>query len=195
MPAPFALALCILASPLLLSCTSQAREGTGLWPLPRAEERPAPLSFGLYVTPDPDQNPINPPERFTGFHVATDFELLPGEMEIDIPVFAICEGKVRMSGFAEGYGGLLVQSCTINDEPATILYGHLTLDSLPEEDTRLHPGQRIGFLAPHRSYESGWNRKHLHLGIHRGRTIDLRGYVQTEEEIDDFMNPLSVLPL
>lgn len=163
------------------------------WPLPEADQRQTPLSFGLFVTPDPANNPIDPPERFTGYHVAMDFEIRDDERTQDVPVSTICSGDVRFSGYAEGYGGLLVQNCRIDRQAVTILYGHLTLAPLPAEATRLQKGQQIGILAPTRSYESGETRKHLHLGIHRGKTLDLRGYVQTQEELQEYIDPLSVL--
>lgn len=165
------------------------------WPLPDAALRPTPLHFGLFVTQDPDHNPINPPERFTGYHAATDFELLPGEENGDIPVFAICRGQVAFSGFAEGYGGLLIQRCRLKEEDVTVLYGHLKLDPLPAEGEMLKPGEQISLLADARSYESGWTRKHLHLGIHRGRRIDLRGYTQEQDDLKDYLDPQSILPL
>ncbi len=165
------------------------------WPLPRADERPTPLHFGLFVTPDPDRNPIDPPERFTGYHVATDFELLPGEEDAEVPVFAVCSGTVVFSGFASGYGGLLVQSCSMQGEEVTVLYGHVRIDPLPARGTLLRAGERISVLADARSDEAGETRKHLHLGIRRGPQLDLRGYVQRESEISHFIDPKTVLPL
>lgn len=163
-------------------------------PMDNAPNRPTPLSFGLRVTPDPDENPIDPPERFTGYHAAVDYEVSADELEAEVPVYAVCGGRVMYSGFAEGYGGLVVHRCRIGGEDVTVLYGHLSLEGLPEERAVVRAGQRIGVLAPARSYESGGNRKHLHLGIHRGRSLDVRGYVQTEEELADYLDPAGVLP-
>lgn len=176
----------------LAGCSAEA--SSIAWPLPDADDRPTPLHFGLYVTPDPDQNPIDPPERFTGFHAAVDFEVDHSEAETSIPVFAICPGRVIFSGYAEGYGGLLVHRCVIKGQHVTVLYGHLLVDALPAVGTRLHTGQQVGMLAPARSHDSGENRKHLHLGIHKGKRLDFRGYVQTEEELNDYIDPLTVLP-
>ena len=39
------------------------------------------------------------------------------------------------------------------------------------------------------------NRKHLHLGIHHGSAIELKGYVQEEAELKDFVDPEGVLAL
>lgn len=195
--------LFLLLLPLLLGSIDTARtaperrtrRGDGLWPLPRAEERPTPLGFGLFVTPDPAENPIDPPERFTGYHAALDFELLPGEENADVPVVTICAGQVAFSGHANGYGGLLVQHCILGGQDVTILYGHLTLAGLPRYGSVLERGQRIALLADARSYESGWNRKHLHLGIRKGRGLDLKGYVQDQKELAQYLDPADVLPL
>lgn len=165
------------------------------WPLIDGYSRATPLHFGLYVTPDPDENPIDPPERFTGYHVATDFEITPDEAEKDIPVYAICSGPVAFSGFAEGYGGLLIQRCTYKGSQISVIYGHLLIAPLLNEGVYIERGKQISSLAKARTYESGGNRKHLHLGIHKGPKIDFRGYVQTEEEVATFIDPLTVLPV
>src|SRR3989344_3388920 len=113
-----ALLPCLL---LIVACSDSSLS----MPLPESERRATPLYFGLYVTPDPQTNPISPPERFTGFHVATDFEVTIEELEDDVPVSAICTGKIAFSGSAEGYGGLIIQRCTIQGESVTVLYGHV----------------------------------------------------------------------
>jgi len=175
---------------LLAGCTDTSLS----MPLPQSDRRATPLYFGLYVTPDPQTNPIFPPERFTGYHVATDFEVTTAELEDDVPVFAICTGKVTFSGIAEGYGGLIVQRCTIQGESVTVLYGHIDTSNLPMIGKKIPSGEKIALLAPNRSDASDGNRKHLHLGIHRGEDIDTRGYVQEESELESYMDPRDVLP-
>lgn len=162
-------------------------------PLVRAGDRPTALRFGMHVTPDPEQNPIDPPERFAGFHAALDYETFDGEADSDVVVYAICSGEVLFSGFAEGYGGLITQRCTFSGESVTVLYGHLDGDRLAEKESILSAGDSLGFLAAAHSHWSDGNRKHLHLGIHRGEVADVRGYVQTEEELADFIDPRQVL--
>lgn len=179
---------------LFAACGSASASSSQLsWPLKRAAFRPTPLHFGLYVTPDPDQNPIDPPERFTGYHVATDFEITSGEDDKDVPVFAICTGSVVYSGFAEGYGGLIAQHCVIDDEEVTVTYGHLMLDTLPAVSDTLTAGKKIALLAPEKSRDSDDNRKHLHIGIHKGPDLVYLGYVQTKEELSDFRDVQKVL--
>ncbi len=163
-------------------------------PLPHASRRATPLSFGLHVTANAAENPISPPERFEGYHVGLDFEVSQEELEEDVPVYAICSGRVDYSGFAEGYGGLLVQSCTLSGTDVTVLYGHIVRLNLPRVGSTLAAGEQISILGAARGTDTDGNRKHLHLGIHRGAAVDMRGYVQTQQEVNDFINPLSVLP-
>lgn len=192
MPFPSSLFCAGLLTILCTGCAS-ANE-TLAWPLPDAENRPMLLTFGLYVTPDPEQNPIDPPERFTGFHAGLDFEIFEGEAESNIPVFAICSGKVLVSGATEGYGGLVTTQCRIQGKTATVLYGHLGLEYLPKVGSSVKAGERIAVLAAARSVASDGNRKHLHLGIHKGKALEYRGYVENEKELEDFIDPLTVLP-
>ena len=180
-----------IAYVLLAGCTSSSLHE----PLPNAGLRATPLHFGLYVTPDPDQNPIDPPERFSGYHAATDFEVSQGELEGDVPVYALCGGKVIFSGFVRGYGGVVVHRCVIEKQHVTVLYGHLALEGLPPEGRRVRAGDTLGLLADANSHESGETRKHLHLGIHKGKRLVLAGYVQTEEQLKQYIDPQSVLSL
>lgn len=182
------------AVPLLLffaGCTASAVH----MPLPETRRRATPLYFGLYVTPDSKDNPIHPPERFTGFHAATDFEVSEEELLQDVSVFAICEGDVVFSGRVEGYGGLLVQNCGIRGEEVTVLYGHVDPAELPKTGVTLSKGQEFAILGENRSAQTDGNRKHLHLGIHRGPQLSVLGYVQKEEDLESYMDPEEVLPL
>lgn len=196
MPYAFGLRIGFISATALVAIfTGWARSKDISYPLPETLNRPTPLHFGLYVTPDPENNPIDPPERFTGFHAATDFEVLPGEEgDVEVPVYTICHGPVAFSGFVEGYGGLLIQRCTIQKEEVTVLYGHLRIAGLPAEKKSLKSGTQIGYLATGRTYDSGGNRKHLHLGIHKGSRLDFRGYVPTEQQLDQYINPMDILP-
>lgn len=163
-------------------------------PMDNALNRPTPLHFGMHVSPDPAENPIDPPERFVGYHAAVDYEVSAEELDAEVPVYAVCGGKVVYSGFAEGYGGLLVHRCVMNGEPVTVLYGHVSRQGLPAEGDVVTAGQKIAVLAAARSVDSGGNRKHLHLGIHKGKTLDVRGYVQEETELGQYVDPTTLLP-
>ncbi len=185
--------IAIVLSLGLTACATIA--SSMMQPLDQAVNRPMPLNFGLHVTTDPAENPIDPPEAFAGYHAAIDYEVSAEELDAEVPVYAICGGEVVYSGFAEGYGGLLVHRCRIRSQMVTVLYGHLVREGLPKVGETVTAGQKIAILAPARSPDSGGNRKHLHLGIHRGRGVDIRGYVQSEEELEDYMNPADVLPM
>ncbi len=167
----------------------------GVWPIEDGYYRATPLHFGLYVTPDPDQNPIDPPERFTGYHVATDFEITEDEADEDIAVYAVCTGTGVYAGFAGGYGGLVVQECMLDEQKVSMIYGHLAVASLPPNGTLLTKGQQIGILGAARSTDTDGSRKHLHFGIHKGWGSNYHGYAQSEAEVKEFIDPLSVLPL
>lgn len=173
--------------------TGNNQETSSNIPLPNIHLRPQLLTFGTYVTPDSAQNPIDPPERFTGYHTALDIEILDGEENTEVPVQAVCDGKILQSGSVEGYGGLIVQQCTLSDQEVTVIYGHLDIASLAFQDMYVVKGQVIAKLAPEKSIDSGHTRKHLHLGIHKGTEIDVRGYVDFEEELQEFLDPKVVL--
>jgi murein DD-endopeptidase MepM/ murein hydrolase activator NlpD len=165
-------------------------------PLSRLDERPKLLTFGLFVTPNPEQNPIDPPERFTGYHTALDIETFDEEQpaEVAVEVFAACDGQLLAARTADGYGGVMIQSCQINGEEVTVLYGHLDPDSFAKQpEEQVAEGDKLAALGDEKSAESGFTRKHLHFGIHKGPEITLLGYVQTQGELDSYVDPLPLL--
>jgi len=163
-------------------------------PLARFRERPKLLTFGLYVTPNPDQNPIDPPERFVGYHTALDVETFDDEAGVAVEVVAVCDGTVVEARTADGYGGVLVHTCTVGGQAVTVLYGHMDPDSFTRKiGDPVTRGQKLAELGNDKSAESGLTRKHLHLGIHRGAEPALLGYVQTEAALDDYMDPLPLM--
>jgi len=155
-------------------------------PLVGALDRITKKPFGVYVTP---ANSLVQPERFTGFHTGTDFETTSAEANTTVPTASVCPGTVRSMGVVDGYGGLIILDCTIDSQPVTVLYGHIDLASstLAVGDT-VADGQYIANLAPAYSAGSGGERKHLHLGIHIGSTIEYRGYVQNESELSGWLD-------
>ncbi len=177
----------LFAALFIVGCTSYPA------PLPNAFNRQTPLNFGLHVTPDPATNPIDPPERFTGYHAGADFEIKRGEEDKDIPVYAVCGGTIQYSAFAEGYGGLVTQYCAVGGQDVTVIYGHLAVDSLVEAGSTVETGSTLGILGAARTTDTDGNRKHLHLGIAKGHTSEIRGYVQNESELDLFIDPLELL--
>lgn len=74
------------------------------------------------------------------------------------------------------------------------MYGHINLSSTTHKvkDT-LKTADKIAVLGKAYSVKTDGERKHLHLGIHYGDAIELRGYVQTEEELVDWLNGLKYI--
>lgn len=165
------------------------------WPVDKTDQRQVLLKFGMYVTPDPSQNPITPPERFTGYHTGMDIEILPEERDAPVPIKTICEGKVLYNGSIEGYGGVVIQECTINNQPVSVLYGHLKPVSIKvtKSEERVKPETVIAELGDANTEETGNTRKHLHLGIHKGNHIEFLGYLDDEADLQEFIDPLPLL--
>jgi hypothetical protein len=161
-------------------------------PLPSARERVTKKPFGLLVSPD--RSPIQP-ERFSGYHTGTDFEVSPEEKDAKITVQAICGGPLRAKRSAQGYGGVAVQECLLDDTPIMVIYGHLALTSITAEaGAYLAPGSTVGMLGAGASEDTDGERKHLHLGVRRGNAIVLAGYVADAADLAAWMDPLTMLP-
>ncbi len=160
-------------------------------PFERALERVSLKPFGLYVSPT--HSPVSP-ERFQGYHTGVDFETFPGEQDSAIQVRAICSGKLLLKKWASGYGGVAVQACTLQGQPITVVYGHLKLTSITAlVGTELKAGASLGVLGRGYSTETDGERKHLHLGLHRGVNLNLRGYVQKPADLAQWINVLPYL--
>ncbi len=160
-------------------------------PLVSAKERITKKMFGTFVSPS--KSPVSP-EKFTGYHTGVDFEILPGEDKEDVHVFAICDGSVRIIKNVRGYGGLLIQECTISDTVVTVLYGHLRLSSVSvKSGDELKSGQEFAVLGDGFSRETDGERKHLHLSIHNGAAIEYRGYVQKKSDLSAWLDPAHIL--
>jgi hypothetical protein len=161
------------------------------YPIDRAKERIIKKPFGIFITP---QNSPVQPERFSGYHTGTDFETFPEEQNIDIPIYAISKGKIIEKQWVSGYGGVLVESAMINNEPVTIIYGHLNLDSINKKTgDNLGVGKQIGVLGKGYSQQTDGERKHLHLGIHKGAGVNVKGYVQNKTQLNDWIDSSLIL--
>ncbi len=157
-------------------------------PLDGAAERVTKKRFGTYVTPQ--DSPVQP-ERFSGYHTGVDYETFPEEANVDVPVRAVCAGPLLSVRTASGYGGVAVQSCERRGDPVTVVYGHLRLSSITAKaGDRLATGDALGVLGTGGSAETGGERKHLHLGIHRGADANVRGYVSADESLAEWIDPL-----
>jgi murein DD-endopeptidase MepM/ murein hydrolase activator NlpD len=160
-------------------------------PLDRAAERVTKKPFGIYITPK--TSPVQP-ERFQGYHTGTDFEIFAEELDADVPIHAICSGKIAVKRSASGYGGVLVHSCVLENQPITVVYGHLKLASIKKSagDT-LNAGDEIGILGKAYSSETDGERKHLHLGMSKGSATNILGYVSSQSQLSGWIDPCSLV--
>ena len=151
-------------------------------PFSRITKKP----FGIYIT---KQNSPVRPEKFSGYHTGVDFETFDEEKDADVPVFAVCDGKLLEKKIATGYGGVAVQSCKIDAVNVTIICGHLKLDSISlKVGDDVKTGQQIGILGKGYSAETSGERKHLHFGVHKGSTINILGYVQKQSDLNNWLD-------
>lgn len=158
------------------------------FPMNRATERVSKKPFGIFVTPK--NSPVSP-EKFSGYHTAVDFEIFSEELEEEVFVKAVCSGKLLVRRIATGYGGLAVQSCDLEGNPITVIYGHLKLDSIKvAPGDNIVTGEDLGMLGRAYSAESGGERKHLHLGFHKGSEINILGYVSSKELLSNWLDPM-----
>ncbi len=160
-------------------------------PLLGASARTTKKQFGTLVSPR--NSPVSP-ERFSGYHAGLDFETLPGEQQKTINVRAVCDGALVLKKYAGGYGGVVAQSCALDGQAVTVVYGHLNLSSVQVVvGTVLHRGDVIGALGKGYSTETDGERKHLHLGIHKGTAVNLLGYVQRPSDLQSWIDPATIL--
>ena len=156
-------------------------------PMDRISEREVKKTFGIYITP---QNSPIQPEKFTGYHTGVDFEILPEELDKDVPIYAICSGELKLKQFSSGYGGVVIQTCQLKEKLITVVYGHLRLSSVAYKiGANLDIGDNIGLLGDDISSETDYERKHLHLSIYNDSEINIRGYVNSLEEFLNWIDP------
>ncbi len=173
--------------------TGQTAPGPFAAPLDRAGERITKKPFGLFITP---QNSPVQPERFRGWHTGADFEIFPEELNADVQVRAICDGKLLAARTAGGYGGVAVESCMLNNQSVTVIYGHLNIASVKfKTGDQIKAGDVIASLGADKSVQTDGERKHLHLGIHKGSSVNIPGYVQKQSDLSQWIDPCSIKPV
>jgi hypothetical protein len=178
-------------NPASAQTNNQANPSQFQPPLDLASERVTKKPFGIYVSP---QNSPVQPERFQGYHTGADFEIFPDELNADVPVSAICTGTIALKEYASGYGGALVQNCMLDTQPITVIYGHLKLASISKSAGQtLDVGETIGILGKAFSSETDGERKHLHLGIHKGSSVNIRGYVASKSDLSNWIDPCTLV--
>jgi len=166
-------------------------DNKNFWPLVRADERVTKKPFGIYITSS--SSPIQP-ERFAGYHTGADFEIFSEEINTYVSVKAICDGEILLKRNATGYGGVVVESCNIDNAPVTVVYGHLKLTSvLLDANDKISRGEELGILGADKSLETDGERKHLHLSIHKGVEVSILGYVQNKNALSDWVDPLDYI--
>ncbi len=154
-------------------------------PIENADKRVTKKPFGIYV--NLKNSPVQP-ERFVGYHNATDFETFAEEANSEVSFYAICDGKILQKRTASGYGGLIVQACSLDNQPITVIYGHVSLKNISKIiGDNLSKGEKVGILGQQPTETDG-ERKHLHLGIHKGATPNIQGYVQNPSELDQWID-------
>lgn len=154
-------------------------------PVKEFKERITKKSFGTYITPE--SSPIQS-EKFKGYHTGVDVEY--GDTVGEAEVFSVAQGTVVAAKSVSGYGGVLVIKHVINSKEILTIYGHLALKSLPKEGIMVKKGQKIGVLGDGGTSETDGERKHLHFAMLKEQSIDFRGYVQIQEELSSWYNPL-----
>lgn len=162
-------------------------------PIADAAGRITKKPFGIEI--HPETSPV-PNDKFNGFHVGVDFETTASEQDVAVPVTAICNGPLLFKKWAKGYGGVAVQGCVIGGEEVSVIYGHLNVESVTAEPgTHIKAGQFVGDLGQGYSEQTDGVRKHLHLGIRKGRTSDIRGYVKDPADMSEFLDARKLLGL
>lgn len=144
--------------------------------------------FGIYITPS--TSPVQP-ERFSGYHTGADAEY--SDVEDEVEVVAIADGTVKTAKTATGYGGVVVIEHAIDVVTYQTVYGHLDPNDLPATGAALKQGDRIGQLGEGGTDETDGERKHLHLALYKGSSVNLRGYVETEAELDQWQDPVGLI--
>ncbi len=155
-------------------------------PIKDALTRVTKKPFGIYITPQ--TSPVSP-EKFKGYHTGTDFETLTGEKDTEVEIFSACDGKLLLKKSATGYGGVAIQSCIIDSQEVTVLYGHLKLSSISKiVGDSLKAGEKFAVLGKGYSTETDGERKHLHLSMHKGTAQILLGYTQNKADLVNWLN-------
>jgi murein DD-endopeptidase MepM/ murein hydrolase activator NlpD len=155
-------------------------------PIAEFKQRITKKFFGTYVTPQ--DSPVQP-ERFKGYHTGVDVEYADATGTVD--VLAIADGVIKYSGWVSGYGGVEIISLKINAKNYMVLYGHLKPSSLLKAGTEVVKSQKIAVLGKGYSTETDGERRHLHFSIYPGMALNFKGYVQTQAELSNWVDPLS----
>lgn len=148
--------------------------------------------FGKFVVSTEKATPCG--ASFSGYHDGDDLEILENETNSQVPVVAISDGTVASISTVSGYGGLLVLNTNISDSDYTLYYGHIDLGSSNlKTGEAVKAGQFLANLGSECSVQTSGERKHLHFAIHKGKSIDVRGYVPDLNQLANWVNPKEFL--
>jgi len=166
---------------------------TVYYPLPNYPPRVTERVYGTYYS-KAKSGELACGGQFSGYHNGDDLEATPAEIDQEVPVFAIADGKVREFNRINGYGGLLIIEHTIAGQTMTANYGHVDLNQ-PKVTVggTVKAGQVAAYLGAHCSSETDGERKHLHFSLHKGTIIDVKGYVQSQAALAEWLNPKEFL--
>ena len=133
--------------------------------------------------------------RFNGYHSGVDVEILPSDMDKDVPVYSIYTGTVAFVGNASGYGGVATIWHRLGDSQVLGVYGHLRLrDIKVSRGQKVKSGEIIGYLGANNSSETDGERKHLHFGLNKTESKSILGYVNSREDLaEDWLDPAKFL--
>jgi murein DD-endopeptidase MepM/ murein hydrolase activator NlpD len=154
-----------------------------VFPVDDFQNRITKKRFGEYITQN--NSPIKQ-ERFNGYHTGVDVEY--EDVKGDVLVRSVADGVVIYSGWVSGYGGVII----INHNNYTALYGHVKQLSSIKKNVNVRVSEQIGTLGDGKTMETDNERKHLHFGIYKGQEINFRGYVQSEDELMKWLDPLKL---
>lgn len=132
--------------------------------------------------------------QFAGLHNADDLEATEAEQNPEVPVYSISDATVNSISTVSGYGGLIVLSANIENQLYMVYYGHVNLSSSPlAVGQSVKAGDFIANLGKGCTQEAGGERKHLHFSIRKGTAVDVRGYVGSVQEVQNWVNPKEFL--
>ena len=134
-------------------------------------------------------------KNYPGYHTGVDLELSPAERVKEISVYSISDGLVRQAGYVNGYGGLIVvEYDDINGQTYTAYYGHTDISTFTvKAGDKVKAGQKLAELAPACTNGNGNTRKHLHFGIHKGKEVVVAGYVNSKQELSNWVDPRDII--
>lgn len=133
-------------------------------------------------------------KSYPGYHTGADLEVNKDELEKPVSVVSIADGIVRQAGHVNGYGGLVVIEHKINGQTYTAYYGHVDLSTVTvKAGDHVKVGQKIAELGAACSASNGNTRKHLHFGIHKGNSIVVAGYVTNKADLNNWVDPKSII--